>query len=108
MLEKRARAAGKRGSPQVQFEDNTGGRSGAAGGSERMKTDARARSEAGADRAAARAAEPGSVLGIPYKWVALGVTTVGALMFAIDTSIVVLALPPIMADLHADLVSMIW
>jgi EmrB/QacA subfamily drug resistance transporter len=48
------------------------------------------------------------VLGLPYKWVALAVTTVGALMFAIDNSIVVLALPPIMTDLHADLVSLIW
>lgn len=54
------------------------------------------------------AVAPGTRLGIPYKWIALGVTTVGALMFAIDISIVVLALPPIMADLHADLVSMIW
>jgi EmrB/QacA subfamily drug resistance transporter len=50
----------------------------------------------------------GEVLGVPYKWVALTVTTVGALMFAIDTSIVVLALPAIMADLHADLISAIW
>jgi EmrB/QacA subfamily drug resistance transporter len=48
------------------------------------------------------------IVGIPYKWVALSVTTVGALMFAIDNSIVVLALPPIMNDLHADLASIIW
>ncbi len=48
------------------------------------------------------------VLGLPYKWIALGVTTVGALMFAIDGSIVVLALPSMMTDLHADLASMIW
>ena len=48
------------------------------------------------------------VAGIPYKWVALGVTTVGALMFAIDSSIVVLALPAMMTDLHADLASLIW
>src|SRR4051794_17058803 len=49
-----------------------------------------------------------AVLGIPYKWVALSVTTVGALMFAVDQSIVVLALPPMMNDLHSDLSSMIW
>jgi EmrB/QacA subfamily drug resistance transporter len=48
------------------------------------------------------------VLGFPYKWVALSVTMVGALMFAIDNSIVVLALPPMMTDLRADLTSMIW
>ncbi len=48
------------------------------------------------------------VLGVPYKWIALGVTTIGALMFAIDSSIVVLAFPPMMADLHADLTSLIW
>jgi EmrB/QacA subfamily drug resistance transporter len=46
--------------------------------------------------------------GVPYKWVALSVTTIGALMFAIDTSIVVLALPSMMTDLHSDLTSMIW
>lgn len=49
-----------------------------------------------------------SIFGWPYKWVALAVTTVGALMFAIDSTIVVLALPPMMTDLHAGLVSMIW
>ncbi len=48
------------------------------------------------------------VLGIPYKYVALSVTTVGALMFAIDSTIVILAFPPMMSDLHASLVSMIW
>ncbi|HET9016159.1 MAG TPA: MFS transporter [Thermomicrobiaceae bacterium] len=45
---------------------------------------------------------------MPYKWIALAVTTIGALMFAIDSTIVVLALPPMMAGLHASLVSMIW
>jgi EmrB/QacA subfamily drug resistance transporter len=51
---------------------------------------------------------PVQVLGLPYKWVALIVTTIGAMMFAIDQSIVVLALPPMMNDLHSDLSSMIW
>jgi EmrB/QacA subfamily drug resistance transporter len=44
----------------------------------------------------------------PYKWIALSVTTLGVLMSAIDTTIVVLAIPDIMAKLHSDLVSMIW
>jgi len=48
------------------------------------------------------------VLGVQYKYVALAVTTVGALMFAIDSTIVILAFPPMMSDLHASLVSMIW
>ncbi len=53
-------------------------------------------------------ATPRGVAGVPYKWVALAVTTVGALMFAIDSSIVVLAFPAMMTDLHADLASLIW
>lgn len=73
-----------------------------------MKIGTRPGTARGKSHAGAAGSPENGVLGIPYKWVALGVTTVGALMFAIDTSIVVLALPPIMADLHADLVSMIW
>lgn len=43
-----------------------------------------------------------------YKWVALSVTTVGALMVAIDSTIVVLALPNMLEDLHSNLVRMTW
>lgn len=43
-----------------------------------------------------------------YKWIALSVTTIGALMAAIDGTIVVLALPDMMVKLHADLIEMIW
>ena len=45
---------------------------------------------------------------IEYKWIALSVTTIGALMSAIDGTIVVLALPQMMERLHANLVEMIW
>ncbi|MGC1377691.1 MAG: MFS transporter [Anaerolineales bacterium] len=45
---------------------------------------------------------------IDYKWIALSVTTIGALMAAIDSTIVVLALPDMMVKLHADLIEMIW
>ena len=45
---------------------------------------------------------------IDYKWIALSVTTIGALMAAIDSTIVILALPQMMEKLHADLVHMIW
>jgi EmrB/QacA subfamily drug resistance transporter len=74
-----------------------------------MKLSTRAASgrDGRASSTAVRSATAG-VFGLPYKWVALAVTTVGALMFAIDSSIVVLALPSIMTDLHADLVSLIW
>ena len=43
-----------------------------------------------------------------YKWIALSVTTVGALMASIDANIVLLGLPSIMNSLHADLIQMIW
>ena len=43
-----------------------------------------------------------------YKWVALSVTTIGAGMAALDSSIVILGLPSIMKSLHSDLVAMTW
>ncbi len=45
---------------------------------------------------------------IAYKWIALSVTTIGALMAALDATIVILALPEMMSSLHADLVEMVW
>src|ERR1700690_3015294 len=45
---------------------------------------------------------------VEYKWIVLSVTTIGALMAAIDSTIVVLALPDMMVKLHADLIEMIW
>lgn len=45
---------------------------------------------------------------LEYKWIALSVTTIGALMAAIDSTIVILGLPTMMIELHADLVEMIW
>ena len=45
---------------------------------------------------------------VEYKWIALSVTTIGALMASIDGTIVILALPQMMERLHADLVHMIW
>ncbi|HUH97208.1 MAG TPA: MFS transporter [Anaerolineales bacterium] len=46
--------------------------------------------------------------GLEYKWIALSVTTIGALMAAIDSTIVILALPDMMVKLHADLIEMVW
>lgn len=43
-----------------------------------------------------------------YKWVVLGITTIGVLMFAIDGTVVILALPVITVDLHSSLVNTIW
>ena len=45
---------------------------------------------------------------VAYKWIVLSVTTIGALMAAIDSTIVILGLPDMMVKLHADLVEMIW
>lgn len=45
---------------------------------------------------------------IEYKWIVLSVTTLGALMAAIDGTIVILGLPQMMEQLHADLIEMIW
>jgi EmrB/QacA subfamily drug resistance transporter len=45
---------------------------------------------------------------IDYKWIALSVTTIGALMAAIDGTIVILALPDMMVKLRAGLVEMVW
>jgi EmrB/QacA subfamily drug resistance transporter len=45
---------------------------------------------------------------VPYKWIVLSVTTIGALMASIDSTIVILGLPDMMVKLHADLVEMIW
>ena len=45
---------------------------------------------------------------VAYKWIVLSVTTIGALMAAIDSTIVVLGLPEMMVKLHADLIEMIW
>jgi len=45
---------------------------------------------------------------LEYKWIALAVTTVGALMVAIDSTIVILALPNMITDLHSNLVRMTW
>jgi EmrB/QacA subfamily drug resistance transporter len=46
--------------------------------------------------------------GLAYKWVALGVTSLGVLMSAIDSTIVVLGLPVMVHDLRASLVTMVW
>src|SRR5512135_1406585 len=45
---------------------------------------------------------------IDYKWIVLSVTTIGALMASIDSTIVILGLPDMMVKLHTDLVEMIW
>ncbi|HUW66372.1 MAG TPA: hypothetical protein VMW83_17065 [Spirochaetia bacterium] len=45
---------------------------------------------------------------IDYKWMVLSVTTLGALLAAIDSSIAILALPSITVDLSTNLVTAIW
>jgi EmrB/QacA subfamily drug resistance transporter len=43
-----------------------------------------------------------------YKWIALAVTTLGSLMVALDSTIVILALPSMLQDLRSNLVRMVW
>ncbi len=43
-----------------------------------------------------------------YKWKALSVTSTGALMAAVDSTVVLLALFPMAASLHSNFVTMIW
>jgi len=57
---------------------------------------------------ATEATQPFARRHVDYKWIALSVTTIGALMSAIDSTIVVLALPDMMVKLHADLIEMVW
>jgi EmrB/QacA subfamily drug resistance transporter len=45
---------------------------------------------------------------LEYKWKALSVTSTGALMAAVDSTVVLLALFPMAADLHSDFVTMTW
>jgi EmrB/QacA subfamily drug resistance transporter len=46
--------------------------------------------------------------GLKYKWVALTVTTIGVLMVGIDTRIVIVGLPQVASQLHADAEQAIW
>jgi EmrB/QacA subfamily drug resistance transporter len=45
---------------------------------------------------------------LEYKWKALSVTSVGALMSAVDSTVVLLALYPIANDLKTDFITMVW
>ncbi|MGZ4915743.1 MAG: MFS transporter [Halobacteriota archaeon] len=45
---------------------------------------------------------------INYEWIALSVTTIGALMAAIDASAVIIALPTILAELQASFITVMW
>ena len=47
-------------------------------------------------------------LKMDYKWVALSVTSVGSFMAALDGSIVVIGLPTVLQNLHANLVEGVW
>jgi MFS family permease len=45
---------------------------------------------------------------LEYKWLALTVTTIGVLMVGIDTRIVIIGLPQVSEQLHADIEQAIW
>jgi EmrB/QacA subfamily drug resistance transporter len=45
---------------------------------------------------------------IDYKWLALSITTIGVFISNLDSTIVVLGLPTILQDLHANIIHGIW
>jgi MFS family permease len=45
---------------------------------------------------------------LEYKWVAITVTTIGVLMVGIDARIVIVGLPQVASQLHADVEQAIW
>ena len=47
-------------------------------------------------------------LKMDYKWVALSVTSVGTFMSTLDGSIVIIGLPTILQNLHANIVDGVW
>ena len=45
---------------------------------------------------------------LPYKWKALGNTTIGTLLASLDTNIIIVALPQIASDLDVSMFIMVW
>ncbi|WP_019587713.1 MFS transporter [Deinococcus apachensis] len=45
---------------------------------------------------------------LPYKWLALSVTSLGALMASMNSGTLIIALPTLMRDLHTTLLNLIW
>src|SRR5690348_524696 len=45
---------------------------------------------------------------VPYKWLALGVSTVGVFMSVLDSTIVNIALPSLIAGFHAHVADVQW
>ncbi|GGR14978.1 MFS transporter [Deinococcus ruber] len=43
-----------------------------------------------------------------YKWMALSVTSIGALMASMNSGTLIIALPTLLRDLHSSLLSIIW
>src|SRR5690348_8142870 len=43
-----------------------------------------------------------------YRWVVLGITSIGALLASLTSGTLVIALPDILRDLHTDLFSLLW
>ena len=45
---------------------------------------------------------------IPYKWLALSVTSLGALLASMNSGTLIIALPTLLRELHTTLLSLIW
>ena len=46
--------------------------------------------------------------GAEYKWMALSVTSIGALMASMNSGTLIIALPTLLRDLHTTLLPLIW
>ena len=46
--------------------------------------------------------------GTEYKWMALSVTSIGALMASMNSGTLIIALPTLLRDLHTSLLTLIW
>src|SRR3954471_14748777 len=61
-------------------------------------------------RARARAGTRDAAADLPasYRWVVLGITSLGALLSALNSGTLVIALPDILRDLNTDLFALLW
>src|SRR3954467_343226 len=61
-------------------------------------------------RTRARAGTRDAAADLPasYRWVVLGITSLGALLSALNSGTLVIALPDILRDLNTDLFALLW
>jgi EmrB/QacA subfamily drug resistance transporter len=60
------------------------------------------------ERRAARPTRPPGETRDGYRWVVLGITSLGALLASLTSGTLIIALPDILRDLHTDLFALLW